>query len=102
MHRLAVTVPLLVVVLGSQMSPVARADDPAQVLKRRGLKSEKGKYILAAEEDVWRSRIQALTDLDAADAAIAEAGAAAARNQRSSLTGIASRSTAASLPRCAS
>jgi hypothetical protein len=81
MHKLAVTVPLLVVVLGSQMSPVARADDPAQVLKRKGLKRDKGKYTLAAEEDVWRSRIQALTDLDAADAAVAEAGAAAARIQ---------------------
>jgi hypothetical protein len=81
MHKLAVTVSLLMVVVGSQMSPVARADDPTQVLKRNGLKRDKGKYILAAEEDVWRSRNQALTDLDAADAAVAEAEAAAARNQ---------------------
>jgi hypothetical protein len=60
---------------------VVAQTDPAQLLKSNGLKKIKGRYILAAEDDVLQLYRQTLAATAEANQAIANAGDAAARNQ---------------------
>ena len=55
--------------------------DPSQLLESHGLKKIKGRYLLAAEDEVSKRYQQTLAAMVEADQAIANAGDAVARNQ---------------------
>jgi hypothetical protein len=80
--RTLTTTLALTMVFGGIM-PTIQADEPdaAQVLKRKGLRRDKGKYLLAAEDEVSRLYRVAQNDYQVADQAVAEAVEAGAKNQ---------------------
>ena len=67
--KLALTTLVGLAVVAASDPPQARVD-PAQRLESQGIRKVKGAYVLAAEDDVFRSCLQTLAAMDEANQAI--------------------------------